>query len=132
MKYLVPSLESVEELIGDKAYFQEYAQANVWRGAVPKKLLQEISMSYAGQVEISFSFTKPVLDKRAVNKLGDLYGDLPQSADEGDYYIIKLSTYTKDGKTWTFGQQAIYINGSWIKGGTYKVIGTSITLIGEC
>ena len=41
VKYLVPSLESVEELIGDKAYFQEYAQANVWRGAVPKKLLQE-------------------------------------------------------------------------------------------
>lgn len=138
-QYLVPTLEKPADFIKDKPYFQEYADANVWRIAIDKKALQEISMSYDGRIEVSFSFLKLVKDARAEHFLGDLTGELPESATDNQYYTIRLAEYTKGDITWTYGQQAIWLDGAWIKGGAYRVEGytdshpmsVSATLVGK-
>ena len=126
-QFLIPTFEKAEDLIGNEPYFQDYADAKVWRIGVSKEALRDISQSYSGQIEVSFSFLTFVDDERALNNIGDLTTELPIEAEEGDYLVCKLSSYTKDDITWTYGQLAIYHNSEWIKGGKYRVEGNTTT-----
>lgn len=126
-QFLIPTFEKAEDFIGQEEYFQDYADAKVWRIGVSKTALRDISQSYSGQIEVSFSFMKFVDDERAINNIGNLDTDLPLTAEEGDYLVCKFSSFTKDETTWTYGQLAIYHEGGWVKGGRYRVEGNTTT-----
>ena len=80
---MIPTLESPADFISDRAFFQDYANAKVYRIALDQSFLEEISMSFKGEVEVSFDFLRLVSDPRAITFKGDLLEgeELPETAN---------------------------------------------------
>ena len=113
-----------------KPYFQTVKDWNVWEVEVSQRALSAISGDRAGRFGISLTVKESSFTSEGVINGGTFGsiksttgGDLPETAQEGEYFRCDLVNYysTVADDYFNYRESAIWLNDKWEKGTTYSL-----------
>lgn len=119
---------------GELPYFQMVKDYNVWELEISEYTLSSISKRTAGYIHISFGISEVHLDPNAIRYMGTfgnisstLEGDLPHTAEVGDYYTCNVKNYysSRANRDVQY-KEAMYWDGNkWVHANSYNLILTT-------